>query len=144
MGSLEGVKKVTTVGEIDELIPLIKRVHMFAGISKYISLTGYLTWLVSNLPSPNFAIWYGTDSDLKPTWFVVVQVQVRNLKLECSIADAYMDGVDTEFSEEMFEYIEAWAKDHSCELLSCYSNRPEALARKYNFDKFGTVMIKAI
>ena len=136
------MKKVGTVAELDLLIPAIKKVHEFAGIHKYTSLTGYMSWLTMSLPQHNFGVWYNLDENGEVDCFYILQVQVRSLQLECAIIDAY--NKNEEIAEAEWEFIESWAKDHNCVFLSCYSNRPDALARKYGFDKFGTVMIKAI
>lgn len=136
------MKKVGEIGELDLLMPVIRKVHEFAKIDKYTSLTGYMTWLITSLPSQNFAIYYNLDETGNVDCFYILQVQIRACQLECSIVDAY--NMNDEISEGEFEFIENWAKDHNCKYLTCYSNRPDALSRKYGFDKFGTVMIKAL
>lgn len=135
--------KVKSIAELDYIMPLIQKLHRYIGIDKYVSITGYMTWIVANLLNPTFAVWYGLK-DGSVNWFVICQIQLRAGRLECAIVDACMETVDTGISDEMFGFIEEWARDQKCEFLSCYSKRPGAMERKYGFEEFGTVMIKAI
>ncbi len=137
------INQVTAAREIDDIMPLVNKLYDGIPLDKYISKAGYIAWLVGNIANPDFRIWYAIDG-IEVKGFCVVQKQLRLFEFECHIHDAFMDFVDTEFSNEFFEMIESWAEDKQCTTISCFTFRPEGMIKRFGFERAGTLLIKAI
>lgn len=136
--------KAESPKDIDMIVPFIKALYEGTVMGKHVSLAGYLAWLVAQLPREDFNIWISINEEGAATGFAVVERVIRLFQYECHIHDSYTAHVDMEFSEQFFESVESWARDMQCQTISCYTNRPEALSRRFGFEQAGTLLIKAV
>jgi hypothetical protein len=132
--------KIKTLQEIDEIIPMIQKLHQE---KDFFSLTEFLTWISINLPLEYFQIWKTIEKGIVKG-YLIVQITQFYFHSECNIVDAYMEANDGEFTREHFDFIETWAKERGCTILSCTSKRDIALSKKYGFKPLGMVLKKAI
>jgi hypothetical protein len=137
------IKKVTDFKELDELIPLIQKLYGGLGIDKYITLSGYISWITMGFPSGNFQIWKG-EKDGIVVGYLIANITQRFLIKECSIVDAFMDVNDTEATDFVFQKVNEWAKEMGCTQISIVSKRDKAFMKRYNFDFFGSILIQKI
>jgi len=138
------INKVETAREIDDLLPMIKKIYDNTPLGKHISISGYIGWLLMNIPRPDFEIWYAINEHSEVCGFVVIEKVTRLFTFECHIHDAYMGWNDPRFSEQILDDIETWAADKQCQTISMYSNRSDALSKRFGFETAGTLLIKAI
>lgn len=137
------IKKVTDFKELDELIPLIQKLHAEIGSEKYVSLLGYLSWIAINFPLENFQVWKGEKEGVVKG-YIITQITQRYFVPECHIVDAFIEENDEEITSQVYQHIIDWAKSKGCNQLSINSTRSKAFERKYGFDYVGTTMIKKI
>lgn len=139
------IQRVTTLKELDELLPMIQEAHE----SKYFKFYDLYTWsgfvyyLVSNLWSPYFGIWKIIECEELAGYFIL-EVVTRFLTKECLTLESYMTTNDGNLSEEGKEVAVAWAKEQGCEHISCYTVRDEAISRKWGFDNVSSFMTKKL
>jgi len=137
------IKKVTTFKELDQIVPMMKKLYDSIGSEKYISWSGYLTWIALNFPLKNFQIWTGWKDDTL-IGYIIVQITQRFFVAECHIVEAYMEGVDEEGTNMVYNKIVEWAKSKDCHQLTISTKRDKAFAKKYGFESLGTTMAKEI
>ncbi len=137
------IVKVTRLSELDEIIPMIQKLHADSGIDKFVSLTGFIAYVSLKLPLVTFNVWKVMNEG-KLIGYAIVEITQRYFETECMIVDAYMEKNDPEFTEQVFDFIQQWAKESGCTILSCHTNRAEALQKKYGFDAYGTVLMRRL
>lgn len=129
--------------ELDQILPLIIEFHANNLFYSYYSLSSFIAFITNNCISPFFSIWIAKENDAI-VGYAIATIDIKYQVKECIIYDAYSKSTDTDIVKLCFEEIEDWAKDSGCKYISCYSDRAEALEKKYGFEKVSTFMIKKL
>lgn len=135
--------KVVSIRELDEILPMIEKLHKDFGMDEFISLSGFITWISLKLPLANFNVWKITEES-KTVGYVIAEITQRYFENECMIVDAYMEKNDTAFTKEMFTFVKDWAESNNCTILSCHTKRVHAMSRAYGFKPYGMIMMQRI
>lgn len=135
------IRRVTTFEELDTLLPLMNKLHE-QNIEYYGMFTevGYLAWLISSFP--NLYILAGYEG-VMPFGYIIVGFQFTYGMKEAIVYEAYCEG-ETDIVEETWEMVLEFCKSINCKILSCYTERGKAIARKYGFEIVRSYLTKEL
>ena len=137
------IKKIDTLKELDELLPVILEFHAKMEFYSLYSACGFIGFLMMNFFNNDFGIWiYKKDNEI--LGYAIVSISYRFFEKECSIVDAYIKENNESVTSIGFEEIEDWAKIKGCKYLSCYTLRDIGIGKKYGFKNKFNFMIKEV
>lgn len=136
------IKELKELKEVDEIIPLIQ--ELMDQVPYQYSLTGFLGWLAFNFYLPTCNVWVGYDEKDNAIGYAVALIESRYFERECIIIHAYTKKYMPEMTKLTFEEIKKWATKQGVKTISAYTEKAQALQKKYNFDIISNYLIKKI
>lgn len=137
------IKKIDTLKELDELLPVILAFHAQMEFYSLYSASGFIGFITMNFFSNDFGIWI-CKKDNEIIGYTIVFISYRFFEKECTIIDAYIKENNESITSIGFETIENWAKAKECKYLSCYTLRDIGIGKKYGFKNKFNFMTKEI
>jgi len=136
------LKVIHTYEQLDEIMPLMDELHEQQ--KEYYSMfatMGFYAWISALFPS-NLKIWVGYDNDV-PVGYLMVGTRFVYGKKEAVIYEAYCRG-NTDMVEECWGEFMDWVNIMAYDIVSCYTTRGKAIARKYGFSISQSYLTKEI
>lgn len=136
------VKRITEHKELDQILPLIHRLHNMYDIP--IPLSAFVGYVSMHLKNPFQGVWVGYESG-RAVGYAIASIESSYFELQCVLVDAFMEKIDEAASAHVWDLITMWAQEAGCKRIVTYTYRDaKAVYMKYGFKPITTYMIKEL
>ena len=134
-------KQITTLRELDELLPMIEGFHKTQPWCGLFPFTGYLLCLTLNFTNLGIWGWWEEHEAIEEPiliGYVIAGLQMTNMVKECIFYEAYSAiNHPLKYTREGFETVKEWGKNNGAEILSMYTESErvrDAGIKRYGFE----------